>query len=843
MPQQGRGQAIDDIYVSIRLEADKLKADLKKLPGDAEKISKQIEESFKRRKIYINNALAKKSMKELLDLRKKLETRFDRQLKLNASSAGLKSTVDQLKSVNNAVDNLNSKGKNIGSGIGAGFKSLALTAGIAYFAISRIFGQIGKLIKAANNQAEAEYQVSAAIKQTGYAAGFTASQLIKQASALQKLTGVGDEEILKGVTNQLLTFKQLSGDAFTRAQKLVLDLNSVIAKGELGSLSSQAIQLGKALNDPEQGLSALRRVGISFSDEQVKIIKNLISQNKLYDAQSIILTEIESQYGGQAEALNKATRGTKDFAATWGDVNEGLGEFIINVPGVQELLNGLTSGFRKWIEIFQGTKNLFGLGTFKSSLVDLEDLAQQVTLNELKTSTAASREELKKWHMEQINILNDQGELNKVQQKQLAIHKSSLEAIKIYEGQLKVANKEWTVQGKTVGEIQDKITELTDSLNNLSPDLDAQKIKEVRKEIADLNKKIADDESNKQQLIDLTIQKVQNEAELTKLYNRETFQTLQIAKENLAVLLNQNLSKEDQLKVLQAMEQIDKRILELETNIENKRSKASPVGPDLEGANKFLESRKDALAKMDELTSKSIDNEFAQREAEINKEYELLAAKLQEYYDNHIINEMEFQDASKKLEVAKEIEISKLQQQRFSAGLGAARGITSALGSIVGSSSKFVENLNKALDIAEAIVALIQALQVLGTLFGGPVGALAALKEGGNVTNGKVIPYNRIPRYQSGVTGIVPQKYQNDSYLMRVSAGEKVSVTPANRAGDSDRLLAVIANRIGVLSYNVQRLKLQVAVVNQAPGVKTQVIKQEKVKKDLRISGKNFDER
>ena len=47
--------------------------------------------------------------------------------------------------------------------------------------------------------------------------------------------------------------------------------------------------MGKALNDPTKGLTALRRVGVTFTKAQIKRIKALQKEGKLYEAQKIIL--------------------------------------------------------------------------------------------------------------------------------------------------------------------------------------------------------------------------------------------------------------------------------------------------------------------------------------------------------------------------------------------------------------------------------------------------------------------------------------------------------------------------------------------------------------------------
>lgn len=179
-----------------------------------------------------------------------------------------------------------------------------------------------------DEQARAEAKVAQAIRSTGGAAGFTAEELQKQASALQGVTRFGDERILNEVTAQLLTFKNIAGDSFSRAQTAALDLSTVLN----GDLQSASIMLGKALNDPVQGLSALSRAGATFSDEQQKVIKGLAQTGNIAEAQRLILDEIASSYGGQAEAARVAGAGILDaWSNIWGDFKEIAGSAFVDV--------------------------------------------------------------------------------------------------------------------------------------------------------------------------------------------------------------------------------------------------------------------------------------------------------------------------------------------------------------------------------------------------------------------------------------------------------------------------------------------------------------------------------
>ncbi len=184
---------------------------------------------------------------------------------------------------------------------------------------------IGNLIRLADKQETAERKVAQAVKSTGMAAGFTAGELKKMASDLQSITTFGDEDILNNVTAQLLTFTNIQGEAFEKAQMAVLNLSTVLDS----DLKSASIQLGKALNDPVANLSALSRSGIQFSKDQKKLIKTYAETNQLAKAQSLILEELNKQYGGQAQALAKTSAGQmKQFALAVGDLKEKVGELI-----------------------------------------------------------------------------------------------------------------------------------------------------------------------------------------------------------------------------------------------------------------------------------------------------------------------------------------------------------------------------------------------------------------------------------------------------------------------------------------------------------------------------------
>jgi hypothetical protein len=221
--------------------------------------------------------------------------------------------------------------------MGAGLRSLA-GAAAGLVTVSAVFRGITSSVEAANVQLQAVAAVESRLRSMGDAAGFTSGQLQKMASNLQQISLFGDEQILQEVTSVMLTFGRVAGEEFERAQKASLDLSAALG----GSLQGAAMQVGKALQDPVQGLTALRRSGVSFSDEQVNLIKRLNETGRAAEAQRMILAELERQFGGAAESARRAGTGPiQGLKMAFGDMQEELGMRLL--PALNEFAEILTA--------------------------------------------------------------------------------------------------------------------------------------------------------------------------------------------------------------------------------------------------------------------------------------------------------------------------------------------------------------------------------------------------------------------------------------------------------------------------------------------------------------------
>jgi hypothetical protein len=194
----------------------------------------------------------------------------------------------------------------------------------------------GSLVKAAYESQRVMKQTDAIIKATGGAAGLTTTQVAKLSTQLSLQTGV-DDELIQSSMNLLLTFKKVQNqagegnDIFSKASSLMLDLGNVF-----GGTDKAAIQLGKALSNPISGITALRKSGIDFTDQQRAQIKTLVESGKTLEAQKLILAEIESQVGGTAKAT---ATGFDRMKVAIGNVQENLGNLLI--PAVERFANAI----------------------------------------------------------------------------------------------------------------------------------------------------------------------------------------------------------------------------------------------------------------------------------------------------------------------------------------------------------------------------------------------------------------------------------------------------------------------------------------------------------------------
>lgn len=182
-------------------------------------------------------------------------------------------------------------------------------------------------------QAKADEQLRARLQSTDAIAGRSLEQLKAQAQALQEVTLFGDEQT-QGAQSLLLTFTQVQTEVFDRTIVAAQDMATAfaLANGGTADLKGATTQLGKALNDPIAGLSALSRSGVQFNEQQKELIKGFVKQGEIVKAQTVILDELETQFKGSAEAAALAgTGGIFQLQNKISDLKEEIGETAVAI--------------------------------------------------------------------------------------------------------------------------------------------------------------------------------------------------------------------------------------------------------------------------------------------------------------------------------------------------------------------------------------------------------------------------------------------------------------------------------------------------------------------------------
>lgn len=172
------------------------------------------------------------------------------------------------------------------------------------FAVQKIWQFFSSAIQEAKDAERSIAQMNSAIKATWWVVWLSWKQIRDMATELSQLTWIEDDVIMSS-QNMLLTFKNIRWDTFKETTTAVLDMATAMNNWLTPSaeqLSSSSIRLWKALNDPTKWISALTKVWVSFTEEQKKQITNFQKWWELAKAQAIILAELNSEFGGSAQA-------------------------------------------------------------------------------------------------------------------------------------------------------------------------------------------------------------------------------------------------------------------------------------------------------------------------------------------------------------------------------------------------------------------------------------------------------------------------------------------------------------------------------------------------------------
>lgn len=221
-------------------------------------------------------------------------------------------TADAQKAIGGLTEGIKGLGESGGllGGLGGVLGDVGRVAGgLALSGIQALGSGLVDLIQDAADAEKVQAALNAVLTSTKGAAGITADAANELAASLQRVTPF-EADVVLGAQNMLLTFTNIHKEVFPRATETVLNLATAMG----GDTKGAAIQLGKALNDPIAGVSALSRVGVTFTEQQKEQIKTLQESGDMIGAQTIVLNELQTEFGGAARAAGGTFAGQMAIA-------------------------------------------------------------------------------------------------------------------------------------------------------------------------------------------------------------------------------------------------------------------------------------------------------------------------------------------------------------------------------------------------------------------------------------------------------------------------------------------------------------------------------------------------
>jgi len=276
--------------------------------------------------------------------------------------------------------------------LGGGLNSLAgIAAGAAVAGFAALAGGIALSVGEAMEAEAGLAELEAVIKSTGGAAGVTAEYAQELATSWQMETKFSDDAVISA-ESMLLTFTNIGRNVFPYAVQQTLNLAE-----KFGDADQAAIQLGKALNDPINGVSALKRIGVTFTEAQGETSQKMVQMGDVAGAQMVIIAELEKEFGGLAEAAGSTAAGKIEiFKNKVGEVQEQIGAGFLPLidlatdkigawmdsPGFQAGVDAITGGIQSIIDVITPLaegNTLLALQNFQHMLMNFGFDSEQIS--------------------------------------------------------------------------------------------------------------------------------------------------------------------------------------------------------------------------------------------------------------------------------------------------------------------------------------------------------------------------------------------------------------------------------------------------------------------------------
>jgi len=254
----------------------------------------------------------------------------------DAMTGGLEKIGKEFSHTKNESEKLHASTSKL-KGAFTSLNSIAMTMGVG-LGLFKIAEYFTSAFEEASKLKVAEEQVKTGLESTGYAAGVGFADIEKINKGIYNSSTFTREELMK-MSSLLVTFPGITKKNFGAASQIVADMATRMHQ----DVQSTAIQVGKALQDPVLGMTALRRVGVNLSAEQTEHVKKLVEAGKKEAAQQLILNELQSEFGGSAKSAYDATP-LIHYKKMMDEFKDKVGTTLLTVAGALEPVFNYVSG-------------------------------------------------------------------------------------------------------------------------------------------------------------------------------------------------------------------------------------------------------------------------------------------------------------------------------------------------------------------------------------------------------------------------------------------------------------------------------------------------------------------
>lgn len=555
-----------------------------------------------------------------------------------------------------------------------------------------IAGTIGKIISETRNAEQEQAQLAAVLKSTGNAAGFTRDELNEMAEAMSATSTLSAGEITQAQTS-LLAFSGVAGNQFKDALQSAIDMSARTGM----SVTSAMETIGRALDVPSQGLTALSRQGFKFTDDQKELAERLEATGKKAEAQGIVLSALKESYGGAAAAARDT------FGGAISGLQNTISDLLTGSDGsldeAKEGINDLSDTLRS-PEVKQAFADLVSLVTgattalvnfaaasrngWPGMLANLESAA--FSSADAAAEIATLRQEIERMEA----AASNSGSFNSwVFEKGIDYRKGRIATL---EAQIEADQKDYVSNpNRFVGAMPLPTTlapvVVTPTGGSTKPKSKKSEVDEGKRYIQQLNERIA-----------LIGKETEYEQLLAKVsVGSLTFRTELMEKDALAAAGRYDILK----KTFDAEKEAEKAA---QAKLERRKNK---FGDDGDDADKYI------LGKTDPLSGGMFDNQFARYEAEAEAEKERYQGQLDRLREAREL-QIETSRSYDEIELAAKQQyadrMAQIDRAKTSLALGSASDMFGSLADIMRTAGKEQSGIYKAMFFAQKAAAIAQAI-------------------------------------------------------------------------------------------------------------------------------------